>query len=101
MLAVALPRVSANTSAAIGFLTIALVLVGGWAFRYGDLLLDPSYPVLILGGMTAIITFYTYHTAEDSGARSVTLSANTSLPRWSSSWRKPPKSSCWVEKSVR
>jgi adenylate cyclase len=65
MLAVALPRVSAKTSAAIGFLTIALVLVGGWAaFRYGNLLLDPSYPVLILGCMTAIITFYTYHTAE-------------------------------------
>ena len=65
MLAVALPRVSANTSAAIGFLTIALVLIGGWAaFRYGNLLLDPSYPALILGCMTAIITFYTYHTAE-------------------------------------
>jgi adenylate cyclase len=65
MLALALPRVSASTSAAIGFLTIALVLVGGWAaFQYGNLLLDPSYPALILGGMTAIITFYTYHTVE-------------------------------------
>jgi adenylate cyclase len=64
-LAVALPRVSATTSAAIGFLSIALVLAGGWlAFRYLDLLLDPSYPMLILGLMTAIITFYTYHTAE-------------------------------------
>ena len=58
-------RTSASTSAAIGFLTIALVLIGGWlAFRYLDLLLDPSYPMLILGLMTAIITFYTYHTAE-------------------------------------
>ena len=65
LLAVALPQVSASTSAAIGFLTIALVLIGGWlAFRYLDLLLDPSYPMLILGLMTAIITFYTYHTAE-------------------------------------
>jgi adenylate cyclase len=65
LLAVALPRVSASTSAAIGFLTIAMVLIGGWlAFRYLDLLLDPSYPALILGVMTAIITFYTYHTAE-------------------------------------
>src|SRR4029079_10180575 len=64
-LAVTLPQVSASTSAAIGFLTIALVLIGGWlAFRYLDLLLDPSYPMLILGLMTAIITFYTYHTAE-------------------------------------
>ena len=43
----------------------ALVLIGGWAaFRYGNVFLDPSYPALILGGMTAIITFYTYHTAE-------------------------------------
>src|SRR5271166_4336901 len=65
MLAFALPRVKATTSAAIGFLTIALVLVGGWAaFQYGSLLLDPSYPALILGCMTAIITFYTYHTVE-------------------------------------
>ena len=65
MLAFTLPRVKATTSAAIGFLTIALVLVGGWAaFQYGSLLLDPSYPALILGCMTAIITFYTYHTVE-------------------------------------
>ena len=35
MLAFALPRVSAKASAAIGLLTIALVLMGGWAaFRY-------------------------------------------------------------------
>ena len=30
----------------------------------GASLLDPSYPALVLGCMTAIITFYTYHTAE-------------------------------------
>ena len=65
MLAIALPRVSATTSAAIGLVTIAIVLLGAWAaFRYGNLLLDPSYPALILGCMTAGITFYTYHTAE-------------------------------------
>src|SRR5215471_8212683 len=65
MLAFALPRVSAKSSAAIGFATIALILIGGWAaYRYGNLLLDPSYPTLILGAMTAIITFYTYNTAE-------------------------------------
>ena len=35
MLALVLPRVSATASAAIGLLTIALVLMGGWAaFRY-------------------------------------------------------------------
>src|SRR5262245_52921237 len=65
MLAFALPRVSAKSSAAIGFATIALILIGGWAaYRYGNLLLDPSYPALILGCLTAIITFYTYHGAE-------------------------------------
>src|SRR6516164_5055815 len=65
MLAFVLPRVSASTSAAIGFLTIGLILVGGWtAFRYGNLLLDPSYAALVLGCLTAIITFYTYHRVE-------------------------------------
>jgi adenylate cyclase len=65
MLAFVLPRVSASASAAIGFLTIGAILIGGWAaFRYGNLLLDPSYPVLFLGCLTATITFYTYHSAE-------------------------------------
>src|SRR5215467_2226372 len=65
MLAFVLPRVPATASAAIGFLTIGAILVGGWAaFRYGNLLLDPSYPALVLGSLTAIITFYTYHGAE-------------------------------------
>ena len=65
MLALVLPRVSATASAAIGFLTIGAILIGGWAaFKYGNLLLDPSYPVLFLGCLTAIITFYTYHGAE-------------------------------------
>jgi adenylate cyclase len=65
MLAFVLPRVSATASAAVGFLTIGLILIGGWAaFRYGSLLLDPSYPALVLGSLTAIITFYTYHSAE-------------------------------------
>jgi adenylate cyclase len=65
MLALVLPRVSATASGAIGLLTIGLVLMGGWAaFRYGNVFLDPSYPALVLGCMTAGITFYTYHTAE-------------------------------------
>ena len=39
--------------------------MSGWAaFRYWNLLLDPSYPAVSLGCLTAIITFYTYHTAE-------------------------------------
>jgi len=65
MLALVLPRVSAKASAAIGLPTIGLVLIGGWAaYRYGNLLLDPSYPALVLGFMTASITLYTYNTAE-------------------------------------
>jgi adenylate cyclase len=65
MLAVVLPRVSAKASGAIGLLTISVVLIGGWvAYRYGNLLLDPSYPALCLGVMTAGITVYTYHNAE-------------------------------------
>jgi adenylate cyclase len=69
MLAVVLPRVSAKASGAIGLLTIALVLMGGWAaFRYGNIFLDPSYPALFLGVMTAGITLYTYNTAETQRA---------------------------------
>jgi adenylate cyclase len=65
MLAVVLPRVSAKASAAIGLLTIALVLVGGWAvYQYANIFLDPSYPALVLGIMAAGITLYTYNTAE-------------------------------------
>jgi adenylate cyclase len=65
ILAVALPRVSAKTSAAIGFLTIALVLTGGWiAYKYWSVFIDPAYPTLVLGCMTTIITFYTYHSVE-------------------------------------
>src|SRR6266566_6225758 len=65
MLAFVLPRVSASASAAIGLLTIGIVLIGGWAaFRYGNVFLDPSYPALVLGCMTGGFTWYTYHTTE-------------------------------------
>src|SRR5262249_25607285 len=65
MLAFALPRVSAKTSAAIGLLTIALILLGSWAvFQYWRVFIDPSYPALVLGCITTFITFYTYHSVE-------------------------------------
>ena len=65
MLALVLPRVSAKASAVIGVTTIGLILIGGWAaFRWGNTLLDPSYPALVLGFLTAGITLYTYNTAE-------------------------------------
>jgi adenylate cyclase len=65
MLALVLPRVSAKASAAVGVTTIGAILIGGWAaFRWGNTLLDPSYPALVLGFLTAGITLYTYNTAE-------------------------------------
>ena len=61
MLAWLLPRVSAETAVAIGMLTVGLVIVGGWtAFRYASLLIDPSYPALALGCVTAAVTSYVY-----------------------------------------
>jgi adenylate cyclase len=70
MLAVALPRASARASAGIGLLTMAAVLIGGWAaYRYGDIFIDPSYPVLVLGCMTAGFTWYTYTTREAQRAQ--------------------------------
>jgi adenylate cyclase len=65
MLALVLPRVPATSSGIIGLLTIGFVLFGGWAaFRYANLLIDPSYPALALGFITAALTVYTYHTVE-------------------------------------
>jgi adenylate cyclase len=65
LLAYTLPRVSATVSATIGFLTIALIIMGGWAaFKYWSVFIDPSYPALVLGCITTTITFYTYHSVE-------------------------------------
>lgn len=65
LLAVLLPRVSARTAAAVGLFAIAFVVIGAWAaFQYADLLLDPSYPALVVGVMTAGITTYTYQAVE-------------------------------------
>ena len=65
LLAFVLPRVSAMYAAAIGVSVMALVVAAGWgAYRLADLLLDPAYPALVLGILTAGITFYTYQTVE-------------------------------------
>src|SRR5262249_54889683 len=65
MLAFILPRVSATTAVAVGLVTIGLILVGGWiAYRYASLLFDPTYPVVVLGLMTAAITSYVYRGVE-------------------------------------
>jgi adenylate cyclase len=65
MLAVILPRVSARIAIAIGTATILVVVAGGWAsFRFGGLLVDPSYTALSLGLLTAAVTSYTYQNVE-------------------------------------
>src|SRR6266516_7427950 len=65
LLAVGLPRVTARSAAAFGFLTIAALFLGCWlAFRNWGLLLDPVYSALALGCMTGAITFYVYRGVE-------------------------------------
>jgi adenylate cyclase len=65
VLAAALPRVSAKYAAVMGLSAIGLVVIGGWvSYRYANLLLDPSYPALVVAVMTSAITFYTYQTVE-------------------------------------
>jgi len=65
VLAIVLPVVSARYAAAIGLSVVAFVVFGGWAaFRYADLLLDPSYPALVLSIIGAGVTFYTYQSVE-------------------------------------
>ena len=40
-------------------------MLGGWlAFKYAGLLFDPSYPALVIGGLTGSITLFIYHGAE-------------------------------------
>ena len=65
LLAWVLPRVSATTAVAVGLATMGLVAIGGWtAFRYADLLFDPTYPAVALGGITAAISSYVYRSVE-------------------------------------
>jgi adenylate cyclase len=65
MLAIILPRVSARSAIAIGTMTIVIVIADGWiSFRYGGLLLDPSYTAASLAFVTAAITSYTYQNVE-------------------------------------
>ena len=65
LLALILPRVSASTAAAIGVCSILALFVGGWiSFRRWGLLLDPMYPALAVGCLTAGITFQVYRRVE-------------------------------------
>jgi adenylate cyclase len=65
LLALILPRVSAGAAATIGIWSIIALFVGGWvSFRRWDLLLDPMYPALAVGCLTAGITFQVYRRVE-------------------------------------
>jgi adenylate cyclase len=65
MLAIILPRVSARAAIAIGAFTVSIVIGDAWiAFRYGGLLLDPSYTASSLAFITAAVTSYTYQRVE-------------------------------------
>jgi adenylate cyclase len=60
-----LPRIPARSSALLGVSVIALLFVGGWvAYRYGGLLLDPSYPALALFILVGAATLYVYRLVE-------------------------------------
>jgi adenylate cyclase len=65
MLALVLPRIPPAWAAAAGGGAILLLAAGGWlAFRKAGLLLDPGYPTLALGAITAGITLHIYYRAE-------------------------------------
>jgi adenylate cyclase len=65
LLALLLPRVSAASAALIGVCGIAALFAGGWiAFRRSGLLLDPMYPALAVGCITAAITLQAYRRVE-------------------------------------
>jgi adenylate cyclase len=64
-MSIVLPRIAARSSAILGVSVIALLVGGGWgAYRYGGLLLDPSYPSLALFALTAAATLYVYRRVE-------------------------------------
>ena len=64
-MSVVLPRISARTSAVLGVSVIVLLGAGGWAaYRYGGLLLDPTYPSLALFILIAAATLYVYRRVE-------------------------------------
>jgi adenylate cyclase len=65
MLALVLPKVSARTSALVGFITVGGLLIAGWlTYEYADLLLDPLYPALGLTFLLGVATFHIYRRVE-------------------------------------
>lgn len=64
-LSLLLPRLPATASALVGGFTIVAIVVGGWlAYRYGGLMLDPSYPALAILVLVSSATIYTHRRVE-------------------------------------
>ena len=64
-LAVIMPRLSALYSAALGLSFIALLIVGGWvAYDQLSLLLDVSFPAVVLFVLVTTATIYVYRRVE-------------------------------------
>jgi len=65
LLAAAIPRLNALTSAALGVGAIAALLYGGWiAYSRFSLLLDPTWPALVLFILVTTATLYVYRRTE-------------------------------------
>ncbi|HEY5081101.1 MAG TPA: adenylate/guanylate cyclase domain-containing protein [Bauldia sp.] len=64
-LAAVLPRLAALVAASLGVLAIAVLVLGGWvAYSRFGLLLDPSFPALVLFILTTTTTIYVYRRVE-------------------------------------
>jgi adenylate cyclase len=64
-LAAVMPRLAALYSASLGVAVIALLIYGGWiAYSQFGLLLDPSFPALVLFVLVTTATIYVYRRAE-------------------------------------
>ncbi len=64
-LALVLPRLAAMASAALGLSVIALMVVGGYViYSQFGLLLDPSFPALVMFVLVTTATIYVYRRAE-------------------------------------
>jgi adenylate cyclase len=64
-LAVVLPRMAALASSALGLSVVAVLVIGAWlAYREFGLLLDPSYPAIVLLILVTTATVYVYRQVE-------------------------------------
>jgi adenylate cyclase len=70
ILAAIMPRLPALASAVVGVSVVIAIFAGAWlAYRYLDLLLDPSYPALALALLVAAAVLYIYRRVEQQRAQ--------------------------------